>query len=619
MKNAGSFTRASAIAIMAAWAAASMPMAAQAADLVLSGAIQSAGGEKMGGVAVSAKGEGQTITTTVFSDESGNYYFPPMPSGKYRVWAQALTYGTAKSDVDLAAAKRQDFALKPMADFVRQLPGDEMLAALPGHTPEDARMKVLVRKNCTGCHSASFPLQHKFDEGGWTAILDLMKQVNVLGTYQKEKKPNENIEFHKKELAAYLARARGPGPTSMKFNLRPRPSGEAARVVFKEYDVPLEHGHGPEDGKLMNDGSDWSLGTPSGMNGAAGVHDTQADLDGNLWFTHSHPSHEITVARLDAKTGAYKPIKIEDTKDFAVGTHGITRDQNGILWFNTRSNVSRGKGGLARLDPKTEKIEVFVPPGNMAGTQGTLDVDNSGKIWVTTDSGALRFDPDKLEFIEFKSPTQRPGGVSNTYGLAADRNGNAWWVQMKIDLVVKGDAATGKSSEIKLPPEKAAMDTVSPEQAKLYENFSPPDFNTPYPWSQGPRRLGTDKNGDFVWVGDSFGGTLAKININTNDVTMVPLPNPEAQQPYQVAVDKDHGVWTNLWSTDQIAKLDPATSKWTLFDLPTRGTETRYISLLEKDGKLQVITPYSRARKVAVMTFRSEADLAALKSQAERQ
>jgi virginiamycin B lyase len=618
MKNAKRFTRASLIAITAALAT-SLSMPAHAADLVLAGAIQSATGEKMGGVAVSAKGEGQTITTTVYTDESGNYYFPPMPAGKYRVWAQALTYGTAKSDVDLGAAKRQDFALKPMADFVRQLPGDEMLAALPDSTPEDARMKVVVRKNCTGCHSASFPLQHKFDEAGWTAVLDLMKQVNVLGTYQKEKKPNENIEFHKKELAAYLARARGPGPTSMKFNLRPRPSGEAARVVFKEYDVPLEHGHGPEDGKLMNDGSDWSLGTPSGMNGAAGVHDTQADLDGNLWFTHSHASHEITVARLDAKTGAYTPIKIEDTKGFAVGTHGITRDQKGILWFNTRSNVSRGKGGLARLDPQTQKIEVSVPPGNMAGTQGTLDIDNSGKVWVTTDSGALRYDPDTQAFIEFKSPTQTPGGVSNTYGLAADRNGNAWWVQMKIDLVVKGDAATGKTSELKLPPEKAAMDTVSPEQAKMYEKFTPPDFNTPYPWSQGPRRLGTDKDGDYVWVGDSFGGTLAKININTSEVTMVPLPNPQSQQPYQVAVDKNHNVWTNLWSTDAVAKFDPATSKWTLFDLPTRGTETRYISLLEKDGKLQVITPYSRARKVAVMTFRSEADLAALKSQAERQ
>lgn len=82
MKNVRSFTRVSLIAIAAALGATTfIPMAAVAADLVLSGAIQSAGGEKMGGAAVSAKGEGQTITTTVFTDESGSYYFPPMPAG----------------------------------------------------------------------------------------------------------------------------------------------------------------------------------------------------------------------------------------------------------------------------------------------------------------------------------------------------------------------------------------------------------------------------------------------------------------------------------------------------------------------------------------------------------
>jgi hypothetical protein len=33
---------------------------------------------------------------------------------------------------------------------------------------------------------------------------------------------------------------------------------------------------------------------------------------------------------------------------------------------------------------------------------------------------------------------------------------------------------------------------------------------------------------------------------------------------------------------------------------------------------MQVVLPYSRTRKVAVMTFRSEADLQALRSQAEQ-
>ena len=47
------------------------------------------------------------------------------------------------------------------------------------------------------------------------------------------------IDFNQKELAAYLARARGPGASALKFKPRPPPSGEAARVVWKLYDLPM--------------------------------------------------------------------------------------------------------------------------------------------------------------------------------------------------------------------------------------------------------------------------------------------------------------------------------------------------------------------------------------------
>ncbi len=83
--------------------------------------------------------------------------------------------------------------MKPITDqeaWIRQLPGDEFLAALPGDSPEDFRMKTQVRKNCTGCHSASYPLQHRFDAEGWSKVLDLMKKVNVSGVYPRpDKRP----------------------------------------------------------------------------------------------------------------------------------------------------------------------------------------------------------------------------------------------------------------------------------------------------------------------------------------------------------------------------------------------------------------------------------------------
>jgi streptogramin lyase len=128
--------------------------------------------------------------------------------------------------------------------------------------------------------------------------------------------------------------------------------------------------------------------------------------------------------------------------------------------------------------------------------------------------------------------------------------------------------------------------------------------------------MGADKNGDYVYVGNSFGGTLAQINIHTKETTLIPLPNPEAHQPYQIGVDKEHNVWTNLWSTDKIAKYNPSSGEWTLFELPSRGVLSH---LAARTGQpRRVIIPYERARKVAVLTPRSDAELKALKTQISR-
>src|SRR5260221_12661832 len=81
-----------------------------------------------------------------------------------------------------------------------------------------------------------------------------------------DRKPNAIIEFNQKQLAAYLARARGPGETSMKFKDRPRPTGEAARVGWTTYNLALSPDAGPGSLGIKgpdNDGSDCSIGVPS--------------------------------------------------------------------------------------------------------------------------------------------------------------------------------------------------------------------------------------------------------------------------------------------------------------------------------------------------------------------
>ncbi len=599
----------------------STPVRAAGGGGLLTGIVKSAAGEKMAGVTISAKADGQTMTSTVFTDDQGAYYFPAMEAGKYRVWAQADSFETARGEVELTGTRHEDFVLKPMKDFEQQLTGDQILAALPGATPEDRRLKRQFRNDCTSCHQPNYILQNRFDEEGWTSIINLMRQISVVGPYNGEDSaPDPHLLYHEKELAAYLARMRGPGSSAMKFKLRPRPTGEAARAVFVEYDVPLGREAESDTKYVTNDGSDWSLGTPSSLNGAHGIHDAQVDFGGNIWFTYNVASPDVTYGRIDAKTGEVKTFMLPGKGGLAAASHGMSRDQQGIIWADTRgSATAQGIGGaLSRIDPGTEKIEVFTTPPNMAGPASTVDVDGLGYVWASTNRGAVRFDPKTHEYKEFQSVTQvDSNGAGNSYGVAADRAGNAWWGQMGIDIVGKADVETGKSDEIRLPPVKEMMDLLTPEDRKMNE-MTGSDFHTGTPWAQGPRRMGADKNGDVVWVCDSYGGNLLRIDTRTMKTSFVAMPSPD-DAPYHAAVDSNHNVWVNMMDDDRVMKYDPKTMRWTAFALPTLGAESRYLSLLERDGRLQVIVPYSRARKIARMTIRSAEEIQALKDQVQQQ
>src|SRR5215467_2589405 len=265
------------------------------ADQLLTGAITGSTGQKLEGVQVSAKKDGATITTSVYTDLNGEYFFPAMADGKYQVWAQALGFATSKGQVDLSATKKQNFQLAAITDpeeRIKQMPSEMLAGALPEETEADANMKRIFHNQCTGCHPPGYPLQFKFDEAGWNKIINLMKVVANTGAYPgPNTKPNGIIEHNRQELAAYLARARGPGETSMKFKDRPRPTGEAARVVWQTYDLPLnpDTGAGVLGAKYpVNDGYDWNLGTPSKLGQLP--HDGAMGFDGNLYYTVNNPN-----------------------------------------------------------------------------------------------------------------------------------------------------------------------------------------------------------------------------------------------------------------------------------------------------------------------------------------
>jgi len=245
-------------------------------------------------------------------------------------------------------------------------------------------------------------------------------------------------------------------------------------------------------------------------------------------------------------------------------------------------------------------------------------VDGKGMIWASAPAGVLRFNPKTIEFTEYKTTQyKRPNGTGGTYGAAGDRAGNGWWAEMAWDTIGKADGVTGKVTEIVLPENKKIRDFLTPDQVAAYGKVTDISTGNPYPWAQGPRRMGTDKNGDVLWVGDSWGSSLAKIDTRTNAVEMIPFPD-ESMQPYHIHVDSKHNVWGNLWTNDQIFKYDPTAKKWTMFELPVRGTEMRHLSVDERSGVLKVSMPVYRTNQMGMMIMRTEEDIAKLKQVAAK-
>lgn len=594
---------------------------AHAADQILTGLITSATGQKLDGVSVSAKRDGSTITTSVYTDAGGNYYFPPQPAGKYSVWAQALGFEQTKTQVDLSSNRHQDLRLKTITDPEvrwRQLPGELVMDSLPEDNADDVIAKQILHNQCNGCHTPSYPLQFRFDEQGWTRIVDLMKAIGGAGNRIPDRPANQIIQMNEKKLAVYLAKVRGPNSV-MKIKERPRPTGEAARAVWTLYDVPRVDAVGykslpPAGAGADNiDGTNWALGTPSRI--GIVIHDDVMDFDSNVWFTANQTNYAVTVGKVDTKTGevTYKKVPRANGSGLAATAHGITRDGEGNLWFN----VNPGRNSLGKIEPATGKLTVYPTPEGMQTLGGavTLDVDGKGMVWASAPAGVLRFNPKTLEFTEYKTTqVKRSYGTGGTYGAAGDRSGNGWWAEMGFDTIGKADGATGKVTEIVLPENKRIKDFLTPQDLAAYGKVTDISTGSPYPWAQGPRRMGTDKNSDVLWVGDSWGSSLARIDTKTNQVTMIPFPTP-AMQPYHIAVDSHHNVWGDLWTNDQIFRYDPGTDRWTTFELPVRGTEMRHISVNEHNGVLQISMPVYRVNAMGIMTIRSEADIAKLRQQ----
>lgn len=514
----------------------------------VTGTITSSG-KPVVGAAISARANGRTFTTTVYSNDRGEYSFPSLEAGSYAIRAQAVGYAAGRADVSVAPGRtaNQKFTLSEIQDFEKQLGGAGWIAALPEDTTQHKRMKQVLLSTCSGCHPPNFILMNKFDQNGWRAIVRAMERISASGYWAKD--PQPIIAHYEDELVAYLAEMRGPGPSPMKFKRPEPPSAERARVVITEYDVERED----SPPLALHDGINWENGPPSSYRSGS-PHDVVADAEGNAWATDASANTFRSYTKIDTKTGRTTAFKVPGGMNGTMlGTHQITAAPDGTLWVSIAGSApsegqdTAGLGGAGRLDPKTGKVDIFTPPKDMQPVVGFAMMDGKGKIWGTTPKGAQRLDPVTGKYTHtFSTATNQKPDAGN-YGVAGDSNGNGWWAIISHNAIGFGDSSTGKSSEIQLKPRpevEALLTDADRAFIKSLDGLVVAGANIALVTAQGPRRWGSDLTGRKVWVANRWGNNIVEFNIDTKEPTYHQIPVSGAG-PYAIDVDANHNVWVS--------------------------------------------------------------------------
>ncbi|MGM9486543.1 sensor histidine kinase [Ideonella sp. YS5] len=123
--------------------------------------------------------------------------------------------------------------------------------------------------------------------------------------------------------------------------------------------------------------------------------------------------------RVDRATDQVTQI---DQPAFARGVSAIAKDRAGQLWFGTNGN------GVVRFDPASGSYTTFTrdaaePRSLNHGRVTALRVDRGGSLWVATDFGLSRWEPQTQDFSTF-SP--QPKSLVQYRSISEDASGALW-------------------------------------------------------------------------------------------------------------------------------------------------------------------------------------------------
>ncbi len=299
-------------------------------------------------------------------------------------------------------------------------------------------------------------------------------------------------------------------------------------------------------------------------------------------------------------------------------THDLELGNNGLVYV-----VDMANDILVSLDPVTaERKEYRVPGGKTPysddpTTMGphSLECDADGNIWITCAIGGkmAKFDVKTEEWTVVSSAPDPARRGIYPHTLRVDKQGVVWYTDAGRGVFSLDPNHNNVRKFYKLPDEDQAVGRgvgesrgrtpygidVAPNGHIWYTKLNgnrvgrirpeAPDgdikeWNPPF---VGPRRLHVAADG-IVWVPGCGSGVFAKFDPATEKWTVYDLPNKENQFPYALHIHPQTGdVWICGTTNDSMFRFIPSTEELIEYPMPSRVTYTREIEF-GKDGSVWV-------------------------------
>ena len=168
--------------------------------------------------------------------------------------------------------------------------------------------------------------------------------------------------------------------------------------------------------------------------------------------------------------------------------------------------------------------------------------DQQGRVWFVGQTGNYvgRLDPLTGEFKRYEIA---PG--TNPHNLVVDRKGMVWITGNANGRIVRIDPVSGKRTTYPMPD----------------------------PAVRDPHTMIFDQKGD-AWFTAQGAGVIGKLTPADGKIRLWKM-EPRSR-PYGIWIDSHDRPWFDLFGTNKIGTIDPATGVFTAYPLPNERTRHRH-------------------------------------------